>query len=230
VTTFTWDFRNRLTEVLIKTSPGTTVQDDKFTYDVENRRIAKNTLNGGQSWTAYDGVNAYADFNSSGSLTYRYLFGNAIDFLIGRLDTSGNAMWYLTDKLGSVRENVDGSGNVLDSITYDSYGNILSESNSSNGDRFKYTSREWDSEIGQYYYRSRYYGPGIGRFESEDILGFRAGDTNLYRYVHNSPTTLRDPLGRASIRDAAAALRKACADNKIPPRICIKLAACSWSN
>jgi RHS repeat-associated protein len=181
--------------VLIKTSTGTTVQDDKFTYDLQNRRIGKNTLSGGQSWTGYDGVNAYADFNSGGSLTYRYLFGNAIDFLLARVDTAGNAMWYLTDKLGLVRENTDGNGNVLDSITYDTYGNILAETHPTSGDRFKYTSREWDSEIGQYYYRARYYGPTIGRFESEDPLGFAAGDSNLYRYVYNHTTAATDPTG-----------------------------------
>jgi RHS repeat-associated protein len=195
VTTYTYDFRNRLTEVLIKTSTGTTVQDDKFTYDLENRRIGKNTLSGGQSWTGYDRVNPYADFNTSGSLTYRYLYGNAIDFLLARADTSGTPMWYLTDKLGSVREDVQTSGSVLDSITYDSYGNIKTESSPSSGDRFKFTGREWDSEIGQYFYRARYYGPAIGRFESEDPIGFSAGDTNLYRYVFNRPSEATDPSG-----------------------------------
>jgi RHS repeat-associated protein len=84
---------------------------------------------------------------------------------------------------------------VLDSITYDSFGNVLSESSSSSGDRFKYTSREWDSEIGQYYYRARYYGPNIGRFESEDPLGFASQDTDLYRYARNNPTYWVDPTG-----------------------------------
>jgi RHS repeat-associated protein len=198
VTTYTYDFRNRLTEDLIKTSGGVTVQDDKFTYDVENRRIGKNTLSGGQSWTGYDGVNPYADFNSSGSLTYRYLYGNAIDFLLARVDTSGTPMWYLTDKLGSVREDVSTSGSVLDSITYDSYGNILTESSPSNGDRFKYTSREWDSEIAQYYYRARDYNPAIGRFLTEDPLALGAGDSDLYRYVGNNPVNNSDPLGLQS--------------------------------
>jgi RHS repeat-associated protein len=195
VTSYTWDFRNRLTEVLIKTSGGTTVQDDKFTYEIENRRIGKNTLSGGQSWTAYVDQNPFMDFNSSGTLLYRYIYGNAIDSLLGRIDTSGNAMWYLMDKLGSVRENTDGSGNVLDSITYDTYGNILAENHPTSGDRFKYTSREWDSEIGQYFYRARYYGPAIGRFESEDPLGFKGGDSNLFRYVNNHPATATDPKG-----------------------------------
>jgi YD repeat-containing protein len=134
VTSYTWDFRNRLTEVLIKTSGGTTVQDDKFTYDIENCRIGKNTLSGGQSWTIYNGQNPLADYNSSGSLQFQYLYGPAIDELLARGDTNGVPLWYLTDKLGSVRENVNSSGSVVDSITYDTYGNIIAETHPTSGD------------------------------------------------------------------------------------------------
>src|SRR5207302_1620511 len=87
------------------------------------------------------------------------------------------------------------TGSAIDTITYDSYGNILTESAPTNGDRFKFTGREWDSEIGQYYYRARYYGPGIGRFESEDPLAFSSKDTNLFRYVLNAPIRFSDPSG-----------------------------------
>jgi RHS repeat-associated protein len=193
-TTFTWDYRNRLTEVIVKTSGGTTMQDDKFTYDVENRRIGKNTLSGGQMWTLYDGVNPYADFNSSLSLTFRYLYGRAIDSLLARWDGT-NALWYLTDKLGSVRMDATTSGSISDQLVYDSYGNIVSETSSSSGDRFKFTGREWDAEIGQYFYRARYLSPSDGRFENEDPKGFGAGDTDLFRYVRNGPTNATDPLG-----------------------------------
>jgi RHS repeat-associated protein len=195
VTTFTWDFRNRLTEVLIKTSGGTTVQDDKFTYDIENRRIGKNTLSGGQSWTIYSGQNPLADFNNSGAIQFQYLYGPGIDQLLARGDTNAVPLWYMTDKLGSVRENVNSTGSIVDSITYDTFGNILSESAPSSGDRFKYTSREWDSEIGQYFYRARYYSPSDGRFVNEDPLGFKGLDTNLYRYVLNSSPNFVDPVG-----------------------------------
>jgi RHS repeat-associated protein len=201
LTSYTWDFRNRLTEVLIKTSGGTTVQDDKFTYDVENRRIGKNTLSGGQSWTIYSGQNPLSDYNSSLALQYQYLYGPGLDFLLARGDSTGVPMWYLTDKLGSVRENADSNGSVIDSITYDTYGNIISETHSSSGDRFKYTSREWDSEIAQYFYRARYYSPIDGRFESEDPWGFKGGDTDLYRYVRNDSTGLSDAMGLAPIPD-----------------------------
>ncbi len=37
--------------------------------------------------------------------------------------------------------------------------------------------------MADYYYRARYYDPEIGRFFSEDPLGFAAGDVNFYSYV-----------------------------------------------
>jgi RHS repeat-associated protein len=47
-------------------------------------------------------------------------------------------------------------------------------------------------------YRARYYDPAIGRFLSEDPLGFSGDDENLYAYVGNDPTDLVDPLGLQS--------------------------------
>jgi RHS repeat-associated protein len=104
---------------------------------------------------------------------------------------------------------------VLDAITYDSYGNILDETNPENGDRFKYTGREYDPILGMYYYRARYYAPGIGCFVSEDPLGFGGGDTNLYRYGANSPTNFTDPSGRfpySTMRAIAGPPTRAIAD------------------
>lgn len=35
----------------------------------------------------------------------------------------------------------------------------------------------------------------LGRFLSEDPKGFDAGDYNLFRYCHNDPEDLTDPMG-----------------------------------
>ncbi len=86
-------------------------------------------------------------------------------------------------------------GTVLDAITYDSFGRVVSETNPAAGDRFQYTGREYDAELGLYYYRARYYDPSTGRFLAEDPLSFAAGDSNLYRYVGNTPTLYTDPSG-----------------------------------
>jgi uncharacterized protein RhaS with RHS repeats len=45
------------------------------------------------------------------------------------------------------------------------------------------------------YNRARYYDAAIGRFLSEDPIGFAGGDSNIYRYVANSPLANTDPLG-----------------------------------
>jgi RHS repeat-associated protein len=191
--TFTWDYRNRLTQAVVKTSGGVTVANDVFTYDIEDRRIGKST-SGTQAWTFYNGQQVYADFNSGGTLTMRYLTGKALDQLFGRYDGTA-ATWYLTDLIGSVRMLTNNSGTNLDKLSYDGYGNILTETNSANGDRFKYTARDWDSEIGLQYNRARYYDPKAGRFISLDPLSFSTGDSDLYRYVLNNPTDATDPTG-----------------------------------
>jgi RHS repeat-associated protein len=62
------------------------------------------------------------------------------------------------------------------------------------GNTLRYTGRERDPDTGLYYYRARYYDPDIGRFLSEDPLGFGAG-VNFYTYVGNNPLIANDPMG-----------------------------------
>jgi RHS repeat-associated protein len=65
---------------------------------------------------------------------------------------------------------------------------------------YSFTNREWDQDAGMYYYRARYYDPGIGRFINEDpfrgILLDPKTIVNLYIYVLNRPGLLTDPSGR----------------------------------
>jgi uncharacterized protein RhaS with RHS repeats len=42
---------------------------------------------------------------------------------------------------------------------------------------------------------NRWYDPSVGRWLSEDPIGFAGGDGNVYRYVLNAPTDYVDPLG-----------------------------------
>ena len=121
--------------------------------------------------------------------------GAVVDELLARTSSGGTTAWYLTDKLDSVRDIVSSSGSVLDHVVYDSFGNIVTETNASNGDRFKFAGMEYDPATLQYYDRARDYKPAIGRFTSLDPLGFHAGDTDLYRYVTNGPTDVVDQSG-----------------------------------
>jgi RHS repeat-associated protein len=135
------------------------------------------------------------DLNGSNALQTRYVHGDALDQLFARVSAGGTAAWYLTDRLGSVRNITDNSGVVQDTLTYDPYGNVVFESTRSFGDRFKYTGRELDSETALQYNRARYYDSNHGRWVSQDPMSFGAGDTDLYRYVSNEPVAATDPTG-----------------------------------
>ena len=163
-----------------------------YTYDALDRRIGVDD-SGTQTWTVYDGQSAdadpYADFNSSGSLTERYLYGPGVvlgavvDELLARTSSGGTTAWYLPDNLGSVRDIVSIAAVVQDHIVYDSFGNILTETNATNGDRFKFAGMQYDSTTGQYYDHARDYDSGTGDFTGQDPTGFNGAGANLYRYA-----------------------------------------------
>jgi RHS repeat-associated protein len=152
----------------------------------------------------YDGEHIALVFDEQGEQTHRYLYGPQIDQILADEVASGDVHWALTDHQGSVRDVIDGGGNLLNHIRYDSFGNVTSQSNANVDFRFGYTGREFDQETGLHYYRARYYDASIGRFISEDPVGFGAGDANLYRYVGNSPTNYTDPTGNFSLAQVAS--------------------------
>jgi RHS repeat-associated protein len=191
-TTYTYDYQNQLTNV-----EANGVMVATYTYNALGQRIGIKD-SGTQTWTVYNGksadANPYADFNSSGSLQTRYLDGLAVDQILGQTSSSGSTEWYLTDQLGSVVA-IASTSAVLDQITYDPFGNIVTQTNATDAVRFGFAGMEYDSVTGLYYDHARYYDAAIGRFTTQDPKSFSAGDTNLYRYVGNAPTADVDPSG-----------------------------------
>ena len=69
------------------------------------------------------------------------------------------------------------------------------------GNPFLYNGREWDPELGMYWYRTRHLDPIMGRFTTPDPLGAWGDPMNLgnpYTYVGNNPWTYVDPFGLQS--------------------------------
>jgi len=94
--------------------------------------------------------------------------------------------------MGSVTDLTDSSGTLLESYSYDVFGNP--DTTSDLGNTRMFTARELDSETGLYYYRARYYDPKLGRFLQRDPVGYTAG-INLYTYCDNNPINWVDALG-----------------------------------
>jgi len=94
---------------------------------------------------------------------------------------------------------------LVERETYDAYGNTAGSAKT----RYSYTGREHESLTGLMYYRAGFYDPQLGRFISEDPLGFRGGDVNIYAYVGNNPTNLADPTGQWSTEVHNAIIKEA---------------------
>ena len=208
---FTFDHRNRLVQITDRPSAvGAATQVVKYTYDLQNRRIALNVdttpadaIDGKVTYYVYAGEDVIAeltDVDGSGpaspAISMRYLHGPSVDQVLAQESANGDVHWMLTDHLGTVRNLVNNSGQVVNHIKYDSYGNVISESNPAVNTRYKYTGREFDAETEMQYNRARYYDAAIGRFVSEDPIGFAGGDSNIYRYVSNRVTNSTDSTGK----------------------------------
>ena len=150
----------------------------------------------------------WADYNEAGEAVARYLFGDGIDSNIARWQAGAGTAWYLTDHLGTIRTIAEAAGMLVNQTTYDSYGQILAETNSQLGDRFKFTGRESIRTPGQFYSRARVYDASIGSFISLDPVLFSANDTNLYRYVGNFTSGATDPTGLVETPTYSAFLSK----------------------
>jgi len=107
-------------------------------------------------------------------------------------------VWALTDHQGTVRDLVDGTGTLQNHKTYDSYGNVTSEWVGALDTVFRYTGKLWDPGTGLQNNLHRWYDAAVGRWLSEDPIGFNAGDANLYRNVGNGPAGDRPGWSLAS--------------------------------
>jgi RHS repeat-associated protein len=194
VTEYVWDYRNRLTSVLFKDAAGVVTKTIEYVYDGNNQRIGKRIDGAVTERYVIDRNQISLVFDGTGSQTHRYLYGTGVDAVLA--DESGSSTnWMLGDNQGSIRDVVDGNGNLIDHVVYDSFGKVQSQSNTAYDLRYGYAGREQDAETGLDYYRARYYDAGNGRFISEDPLGFEAGDGNLTRYVGNNAVNATDPTG-----------------------------------
>lgn len=176
---------------------------ESYTYDPLGRRVS--TTDGSDIvWHAYDGDQCVADLDASGNPLRSYTWGPGVDNLLALTvygTGSTNSYYAVKDHLGSVQALVNASGAVMESYTYDAWGNtaILSSglsplTSSAYGNRFMFQGREYSVATGLYNFRARWYAPDLGRWLSPDPIGLEGG-LNLYEFCKNDSVNNRDPTG-----------------------------------
>jgi RHS repeat-associated protein len=193
-----------------------------FAYDSENRLTS---MNNGAVSIVYDGFGNRVAETASG-VTTKYLveddvnptglpqvFDETVNGVVTRTYTYGlqridenqqiNGTWapsfYGYDSGGTVRQLTNPSGAVTDTYNYDAFGNKLS-STGITPNNYLCRGEEFDTDLGLYYLRARYYNPKTGRFLSRDSVD---GSSVLpvtfhkYLYVGDNPIRFVDPLGKA---------------------------------
>jgi RHS repeat-associated protein len=179
LTCYEWDHRNRLIRVI---DNGKSVE---YAYDYQNRLVKRN-----DELFVHDGWQIACSLKN-GKVEHRYLWGATQDELLAMDD-----MWTLRDHLNTVRKVVDAKGAVVSELEYNAFGVLMNAT----GEKplFRYTGKMFDDTTGLQWNINRWYDAKVGRWISEDPIGFEAGDENLYRYVANGAVNSLDRFGLQS--------------------------------
>ena len=189
VTTYDYSTRGELLNV---TMPGGMVIE--YVHDPLGRRIAKKVNSVVTEKYLWQGLTRLlAVYDGSDNLLMRFEYAD------GRIPvamTKSGVTYYLTyDQVGSLRIVADSIGNVVKRINYDSFGNIIVDSNAAFEVPFGFAGGLQDRDTGLVRFGARDYDPDVGRWSAKDPILFDGRDTDLYGYCLNNPVNLIDPDG-----------------------------------
>ena len=187
----TYDYSSR-GELLTVTLPDGRIIE--YVHDPLGRRIAKK-INGviveKYLWQGLTRLLAVYDGSDNLLMKFEYADGRTPMAM-----TKGGSTYYLTyDQVGSLRVVADASGNVVKRIDYDSFGNIIDDTDPTFEVPFGFAGGIHDRETGLIAFGYRNYDPDLGRWTAKDPILFAGGNTDLYGYCLNNPVRLADPDG-----------------------------------
>ncbi|EFK06099.1 RHS repeat-associated core domain protein [delta proteobacterium NaphS2] len=189
VTTYSYSSQGELLSVTLPN--GTLIE---YLHDPFGRRIAKK-VNGviTEKYLWQGMTRLLAIYDGSDNLVMRFQYAD------GRMPNSmtlaGSTYYLAYNQVGSLRAVADASGNVVKRLDYDSYGNVISDTDPSFEIPFGFAGGLYDGDTGLVRFGYRDYDPDIGRWTAKDPIFFAGGDTDLYGYCLNDPVNLIDIKG-----------------------------------
>jgi len=134
--------------------------------------------------------------NPGGTPTMSYVIG---DDVLAQCGTTGSApSYFLPDGHGSNRQLVSTATGLASHYTYDAYGVTCGTSTTPATTTKLYCGEQWDSTLGMYNLRARYYDPANGRFNQRDVFAgnnFDPQSLHKYAYAGGDPVNNSDPRG-----------------------------------
>ena len=183
---YEWDCLDQL----VKVTNGSKVSE--FTYDHQRRRIKKIDSNGTRYYF-YDGLDLVLELDVIGNIiSEQFNINNELISKKFHLSISNfqQIIYHLNDHLGSAVFILDSAGNLLANHYYGPFGKAWNVKGDI-GNSIRFTGKEYEEDIGLYYFATRWYNPDIGRFISPDPL-----EPLGYNYCKNNPINYIDILAK----------------------------------
>ena len=185
---YTWNANGSLRSVL-----GVDGMRYSFKYDAFGRRLEKRRMNSSIKFVWDDNVLLHEvlrkNTKDSEDKITTWVFQ---DLTLSAKIVNGKAYSIINDHLGTPIMALDSEGVEVWTRLLDIYGRVKYEYKSSSlGDDpmpfipFLQAGQYYDIEIGLAYNRFRYYDPSTGTYISQDPIGLRSGQPNIYAYVRN---------------------------------------------
>ncbi len=198
---YVYNAEHQMTSVTVASTTTT------YSYDGDGKRVEKS---GGKIYWYGGGPEALDETDLSGN-TNNSTFSEYVSFTgkkVARRDYQNNIYYYFADHLGTSREMVEaGQTSPCYDADFYPYGGENAHTTTCT-QNYKFTAKERDSESGLDNFGARYMASSFGRFMSPDwtakatavpYADFADPQTlNLYGYVRNGPTTLRDRDGHCA--------------------------------
>ncbi len=195
-TTYGWDQAGNLVcETAVNTSgysctnPNSSATSS-YTYDGDGLRMSDTPAGGSSQQFTWNTLGSVPELVEDGS-NY-YLYGPSVGSApIEQISVSGSNPSYLVSDTTGVREQINGSGSVVGSMSYDTYGNRCSSC--SIATPFGFVGSYTDNS-GNLYLDHRYYDPTTEQFISVDPEVSKTGQP--YSYTGGDPVNATDPSGK----------------------------------
>jgi RHS repeat-associated protein len=197
--TFSYNTENQLVSM-----NGAVVQ---LVYDGDGNRVRK-IANGVTTQFLVDDLNPtgytqVVEELTNGAVSRTYTYGLQRISQNQVISNTWTPSFYGYDGFGTVRQLTNATGTITDTYDYDAFGNQVHSSGTTTNN-YLYRGEQWDSDLGLYYLRARYYNSTTARFTSSDPEdGITADPKTLhkYNYAGGDPINAIDPTGRAEVAE-----------------------------